>query len=149
MQALRRPGASWVGCWACVCLRCSSEPLEHLCPHPSEARMSPFCPPSFFICRCMEGWFTTLFKESNSGCVSLRILFSVSPDFTLFYLVCSLLISLAHSTLVSQILELKLQIVFTLPCFLANIFKAINSPVSAALAQSTGFACTVLFTVTF
>lgn len=67
----------------------------------------------------------------------------------LFYLVCSLLISLAHSTLVSQILELKLQIVFTLPCFLANIFKAINSPVSAALAQSTGFACTVLFTVTF
>ena len=99
--------------------------------------MSPFCPPSFFICRCVEGWFT--FKESNSGCVSLRILFSVSPDFTLFYLVCSLLISLAHSTLVSQIPELKLQIVFTLPRFLANMFKATNSPVGAALAQPTGF----------
>lgn len=69
----------------------ASSPQQHLCPRPSEARPSPLHPPRVFICRCVEGWFITLFKESNSGCVSFRILFSVSPAFTLFYLVCALL----------------------------------------------------------
>lgn len=88
-DALARPG--WDAGRVSVSAALLS-PWQHLCPHP-EARMSPFCPPGFFVCRCVEGWFITLFKESNSGRGSLGTLFSASAAFTLFCLVCSLLIS--------------------------------------------------------
>ena len=76
-DALARPG--WKAGHVFVSAALLS-PQQHLCPHPSEARPSPLHPPCF-ICRCVEGWFITLFKESNSGCVSSNpLLFSLTTQ---------------------------------------------------------------------